>query len=93
MADQDLGQQNSVLAFLSSESLAQLCELIVARLEGTNPWVLASQARRRGFESLHPLRKYKIIGRAANKMSGSRLLAFGLGGFAAISCFPRLLLA
>jgi hypothetical protein len=51
-----------------------------------------SQARRRGFESHHPLHRYKTIGSAA-KVRGSRLLASGLCGFAATSCFPKLLLA
>ena len=55
MADQNSNQLDRVLAFLSPECLDQLCDLIIAKLEGRNPWVLTSQARRRGFESHHPL--------------------------------------
>ena len=43
MADRDSNEQNGVLAFLSSEGLDQLCDLIIARLEGRSPMVLASQ--------------------------------------------------
>jgi len=46
-----------VLASLSPEILDRLADLIVAKLNGRNPGVLASQAEGRGFEShllLHP---------------------------------------
>jgi len=46
-----------VLASLSPESVDQLCEIVIAKLEGRNKGVLASQARRRGFESHHPLQR------------------------------------
>ena len=51
MANQNSNQPDGVLAFLSPEGLEQLCDLIIAKLEGRNPRVLSSQARRRGFES------------------------------------------
>jgi len=44
-----------VLASLSPECVDQLCSIIIAKLTGMNPRALASQARRRGFESHHPL--------------------------------------
>ena len=55
MADPNQGQQNGGLAYLTPECLDQLCDMIIAKLAVRNPWGLASQARRRGFESLHPL--------------------------------------
>ena len=42
MADQNSNQLDRVLAFLSPECLDQLCDLIIAKLEGRNPWVLTS---------------------------------------------------
>ena len=52
MANQNSNQPDGVLAFLSPEGLDELGDLITAKLEGRNPRVLASQARRLGFESL-----------------------------------------
>jgi len=43
MADQNSNQLDRVLAFLSPECLDQLCDLIIAKLEGRNPWVLPKQ--------------------------------------------------
>ena len=44
-----------LLASLSHDGVDQLCDLIIARLEERTQTVLASQARRRGFESHLPL--------------------------------------
>ena len=55
MADPNPSQQNGGLAYLTPECLDQLCDMIIAKLAVRNPWGLASQARRRGFESHHPL--------------------------------------
>jgi len=52
-------QQNGGLASLTPECLDQLCDLIIAKLEEKNLRRLASQARRRGFESHHPLQTVK----------------------------------
>jgi hypothetical protein len=55
MKEQDLNRPKRGLASLSPEGLEQLCDLIISRLEGRSSQGQASQARRRGFESLHPL--------------------------------------
>ncbi len=55
MVKEDKKPLNGGLASLSPECLDQLCDRIIARLEGWDQWRLASQARRRGFESHHPL--------------------------------------
>ena len=51
----------SGLAYLTPECLDQLCDMIIAKLAVRNPWGLASQARRRGFESHHPLQAEKAV--------------------------------
>ena len=58
MVDQNREQPKGGLASLSPEAVDQLCDLVIAKLEGRDQWGLASQVRRRGFESHHPLHFY-----------------------------------
>lgn len=44
MANQNSNQPDGVLAFLFSEGLSKLGDLIIAKLEGRNPGMLSSQA-------------------------------------------------
>ncbi len=46
------------LASLSPDGVDQLCDLIIARLEERTQTTITSQARRRGFESHHPLHRF-----------------------------------
>ena len=55
MANKNPKQPNGVLAFLSPKVLDELGDLIIAKPEGMNPRVLASQARLYGFEFLQAL--------------------------------------
>ena len=55
MANRNKSDVERVLASLNPESMDQLCDLIVAKLAERGLGMPVSQARRRGFESLHPL--------------------------------------
>jgi len=68
MYNQKDNNLEGVLASLSPECVDQLCNIIIAKLTGMNPRALASQARRRGFESHHPLHE------ARQRLAPGRLL-------------------
>jgi len=55
MANKNPKQPDGLLAFLSPKGLDELGDLIIAKPEGMNPRVLASQARLYGFEFLQAL--------------------------------------
>ncbi len=55
MAIRKKSNVEGVLASLSPESMDQLCDMIVAKLAERGLGKPISQAKRRGFESHHPL--------------------------------------
>jgi len=73
MADPNPSQQNGGLAYLTPECLDQLCDLIIAKLAVRNPWGLASQARRRGFESHHQVYPINLVSNSGTSDKISRL--------------------